>query len=128
MKKIIYLVIGCISFALGAVGSVFPILPTVPFLLLAAFCFAKSSKKLNHWFKSTKLYKDNLDSYVKGQGMTKVTKIRIMITVTILMLIGFAMMHAVTLGRIVLACVWVFHIIYFAFCVKTLKVEKSNVH
>lgn len=121
MKKIIYIVTGCMSLVLGAIGSVFPILPTVPFLLLAAFCFARSSKKLNNWFVNTKLYKDNLESYVKGQGMTKAAKIRIMVTVTVLMSIGFIMMHAVPVGRIVLACVWVFHIIYFTFGVKTLK-------
>ena len=121
MKKLVYIIFGCVSVGLGAIGSVVPVLPTFPFLMFAAFCFARSSEKLNHWFIHTKLYKDNLESYVKGQGMTWKTKIRIMITVTILMSIGFIMMHAVTVGRIVLACVWVFHIVYFAFGVKTIK-------
>lgn len=121
MKKIIYMIIGCISVGLGAVGTFVPILPTVPFLLLAAFCFARSSEELNNWFISTKLYKDNLESYVRGQGMTRKTKIRIMITVTVFMSIGFAAMHAVVVGRIVLSCVWLFHVIYFLFGVKTLK-------
>lgn len=121
MKKIVYIVLGCVSVGLGTIGSVVPVLPTIPFLMLAAVCFARSSEKLNNWFVHTKLYKDNLETYVKGQGMTKATKIRIMITVTILMSIGFIMMDAVPVGRIVLACVWVFHIIYFAFGVKTLK-------
>ena len=58
---------------------------------------------------------------MKGQGMTRETKIRIMVTVTILMSIGFVMMHAVMLGRVILTCVWIFHIIYFAFGVKTVK-------
>ena len=128
MKKIICVVIGCISLGLGVVGTVLPILPTVPFLLLATYCFARSSKRLHNWFVSTKLYKDNLESYVKGQGMTKSAKVRIMVTVTVLMSIGFAMMHAVVLGRIVLACVWVFHVIYFIFGVKTVKIEKSDVY
>jgi uncharacterized membrane protein YbaN (DUF454 family) len=121
MKKIVYIVIGCMSLGLGVVGTVLPILPTVPFLLLAAYCFARSSKKLHNWFVCTKLYKDNLESYVKGEGMTRATKIRIMVAVTVLMSIGFAMMHAVMLGRIVLAGVWVFHVIYFTFGVKTVK-------
>ncbi|MBQ2986291.1 MAG: YbaN family protein [Tyzzerella sp.] len=128
MKKIIYMVVGSISLGLGTAGTVLPILPTVPFLLLAAYCFARSSKKVHDWFVCTKLYQDNLESYVKGQGMTKATKIRIMVTVTVLMSIGFAMMHAVILGRIVLASVWIFHILYFAFGVKTIKIQKSNVH
>lgn len=121
IKKMIYIVIGCISMGLGAIGVVLPILPTVPFLLLAAFCFGRSSEKLNNWFTGTKLYKNNLESYVKGEGMTMKTKLRIMITVTILMTLGFVMMKAVTIGRIVLACVWVFHVLYFVFGVKTIR-------
>jgi len=70
IKKIIYITIGCISLGLGTIGSVLPFLPTVPFLLLSAFCFAKSSEKLDMWFKSTKIYKNNLESFVRGAGMT----------------------------------------------------------
>lgn len=120
MKKIAYVILGCISVGLGAVGAVLPLLPSFPFLLLAAFCFARSSERLHQWFVSTRLYKDNLESYVQGKGMTRRTKIRIMATVTILMSIGFIMMHRVPVGRIVLACVWVFHVVYFCFGVKTL--------
>ena len=121
IKKLLYVILGCIGLALGAVGAVLPLLPAFPFLLLAAFCFAKSSEKLHRWFTGTKLYKNNLESYVKGQGMTWKTKIRIMITVTILMSIGFIMMNQVPVGRIVLACVWAFHILYLIFKVKTIK-------
>lgn len=123
IKKIVYSVLGCIGVGLGAVGAVLPILPTVPFLLLAAFCFARSSERLNNWFINTKLYKKNLESYVQGRGMTRMTKIRIMITVTILMSIGFFMMDEVQVGRIALGCVWVCHVLYFVFGVKTLKEE-----
>lgn len=123
IKKAFFVVLGCLSLGLGAVGAVLPILPTVPFLMLAAFCFAKSSEKLHNWFISTKLYKKNLESFVQGKGMTMKTKIRIMVTVTILMSIGFIMMHAVPVGRIILGFVWIFHVLYFIFGIKTLKVE-----
>ena len=123
LKKILLVIIGCIGVGLGALGVVLPILPTVPFLLLAAFCFARSSERLNNWFIGTKLYKNNLESYVKGEGMTRKTKVKIMVTVTVLMTIGFIMMDQVLVGRIVLACVWVFHILYFVFGVKTIKKE-----
>lgn len=122
-KKILLVIIGCIGVGLGALGVVLPILPTVPFLLLAAFCFARSSERLNNWFIGTKLYKNNLESYVKGEGMTRKTKIKIMVTVTVLMTVGFIMMDQVLVGRIALACVWVFHILYFVFGVKTIKKE-----
>lgn len=125
IKKALYIILGCIGLGIGAVGAVLPLLPAFPFLLLAAFCFAKSSEKLHNWFINTKLYKNNLESYVEGRGMTWKTKIRIMITVTILMSIGFIMMDQVIVGRIVLACVWVFHIVYFAVGVKTIKVAEE---
>ena len=120
-KKVIYITIGCIGLALGAVEAVLPLLPAFPFLLLAAICFGKSSERLDRWFKNTKLYKNNLESFVKGQGMTWKTKIKIMITVTVLMTIGFIMMNQMIVGRIILTCVWVFHIFYFIFGNKTIK-------
>jgi len=123
-KKLVYITVGCIGAGLGALGTFLPVLPTFPFLLLAAYCFGRSSKKLNNWFVNTKLYKDNLESYVAGKGMTKKTKMRIMTTVTILMSIGFIMMSRVPVGRAVLFGVWVFHMVYFIFGVKTLKEVK----
>lgn len=123
LKKVFFVVLGCLSLGLGALGAVLPLLPAFPFLMLAAFCFAKSSEKLHGWFVSTKLYKKNLESFVQGKGMTVRTKIRIMLTVTFLMSIGFIMMHAVPVGRIVLVIVWLFHILYFIFGIKTLKIE-----
>lgn len=126
IKKILYIAAGCTGLALGAVGAVLPLLPAFPFLLFAAFCFGRSSERLNNWFVNTKLYKNNLESYVKGNGMSFKTKIRIMITVTILMSIGFIMMNNILAGRIVLALVWVFHILYFLFGVKTIPVRAEN--
>lgn len=123
IKKTLSITLGCIGVGLGALGAVLPLLPAFPFLLLAAFCFGKSSEKLHTWFTGTKLYKDNLESYVQGKGMTKSTKVRIMVTVTVLMSVGFFMMHQVSVGRIVLGCVWVFHVLYFAFGIKTIRPE-----
>lgn len=121
IKKGIYIVIGCIGVGLGALGAALPLLPAFPFLLLAAICFGKSSERLHTWFIGTKLYKNNLESYVQGRGMTWKTKIRIMIIVTLTMSVGFIMMSRVPVGRIILAGVWVFHILYFCLGVKTIK-------
>lgn len=127
-KKVFWVILGCLGVALGAVGSVLPFLPTFPFLLLAAFSFGKSSERLHKWFIGTKLYKNNLESYVQGRGMTWATKIRIMITVTVLMAIGFSIMlsKAVYIPCIVLGFVWAFHIIFFIFGVKTLKKDVAE--
>ena len=127
MKKILYIVLGCISVGLGALGAVLPVLPTVPFLMLTAFCFARSSEKLYRWFRSTRLYKENLKDFVAGKGMTKKTKIRIMVTVTLLMSIGFVVMglRGIVSGCVVLGLVWVFHIAYFVFGVRTYQEEPA---
>ena len=121
LKKIIFLVVGCICLGLGCVGIVLPILPTVPFFLVTVYCFARSSERLHNWFLGTKLYKNNLESYVKGQGMTCRTKLKILLTVTALMTFGFVMMmrKALYVPCIILACVWVAHLVYFVFVVKT---------
>ncbi len=123
LKKICWIVLGCIGVGLGAVGAVLPLLPSFPFLLLAAFCFTKSSERLHTWFIHTKLYKKNLESYVQGKGMTRTTKRRIMLTVTALMSVGFTIMmiKAIYIPCIILAGVWVFHIVYFTVGVKTLE-------
>lgn len=122
MKKTLYLLLGTLSLGLGAAGSLVPVLPTAPFLMLAAFSFARSSEKLHNWFIGTKLYRDNLADFVAGRGMTKSAKVRIMITVTLLMCVGFVMMglKGIVTGCIILGCVWVFHILYFIFGIKTI--------
>lgn len=127
IKKIVWLILGFVGLGLGAVGAVVPMLPAFPFLMLAAFGFAKSSERLHTWFINTKLYKNNLESFVQGRGMTRATKIRIMATVTLLMSFGFFMMFRkeVYVPCIILGCVWVFHMVYFIFGVKTLKVEEE---
>ena len=123
IKKVLYLILGFIGLVLGVIGAIVPLLPAFPFLLLAAFGFAKSSERLHDWFINTKLYKNNLESYVAKKGMSKKVKIKIMIMVTILMSIGFIMMHKIFVGQIVLFFVWLFHIYYFTFKIKTLSDE-----
>ncbi len=128
MKKILYIILGCVGIGMGAIGAALPILPTFPFLMLAAFCFARSSKKLDMWFKSTKLYQDNLADYVNGKGMTRKTKCRIMLIVTLLMSIGFLMMgiKGIITGCIVLGIVWIFHVAYFIFGIKTIPATEEK--
>lgn len=122
-KRMIFLIIGCVCLALGCVGIVLPILPTVPFFLATVFCFSQSSQKLYDWFLRTRMYKNNLESYVKGGGMTAKTKAKILITVTALMVFGFVIMlrKDLYIPCAILACVWAAHIIYFVFVVKIRK-------
>lgn len=119
--RYVWMALGMVSLVLGVIGIVLPILPTTPLLLLTAFCFAKSSERLHTWFLSTKLYQKHLDSFVKDRSMTVKTKVSIMTTVTILMGIGYWFMDEVPVARAILAVVWIFHVWYFVFRIKTVE-------
>ena len=123
IKRIAFIVLGCLSLALAVLGVLLPILPTVPFLALAAFCFAKSSDRLNNWLVNTKFYQNNFADFKAGKGMTIKTKVRILVTVTLVMAVGLIvmLMKGVIVGSIVLIIVWLSHIYYFGFKVKTLE-------
>lgn len=125
IKKIVFIIIGCVCLALGTVGVVLPILPTVPFYLATAFCFAKSSERLHRWFIGTGLYRKHLQSYVEHKGILLKTKNSIIATVTLLMGFGFFMKarKGIWVPCVILAVVWVCHIVYFVFGVKTIKAE-----
>lgn len=123
IKRVAFMALGCISLALAVLGVVLPILPTVPFLALAAFCFAKSSDQLNSWLINTNFYQNNLADFKAGKGMTVKTKTRILVTVTLVMAVGLTAMliKGVIVGSIVLVIVWLGHIYYFGFKVKTIE-------
>lgn len=126
IKKILFVTLGCISLALGTVGIVLPILPTVPFYLLTAFCFANSSERLHTWFIHTTVYKKYIGSYFRRKGMTKKAKALLIGTVTSIMLPGFILMDKVPVGRVIMAVVWVGHIFYFGFKVRTITQREAD--
>lgn len=54
--RIIYLCVGCLCVLLGLIGVVLPLLPTTPFLLVAAFCFSRSSERLHSYLLNHRLF------------------------------------------------------------------------
>ena len=127
IKRLIFLILGLLCLTLGTIGVFLPILPTVPFYLATVFCFSQSSQKLHDWFIGTELYKKHLQSFVEKKGMLMKTKVSIITTVTLLMGFGFFMMarNGIWIPCIILAVVWVCHVIYFVFGVKTIRTDDS---
>ncbi|MGB0733862.1 MAG: YbaN family protein [Pontibacterium sp.] len=55
-QRSFYYVMGYLALALGAIGVVLPLLPTTPFVLVAAFCFSKASPRLHRWLTNHRLF------------------------------------------------------------------------
>lgn len=60
---------GWVSLGLGIVGIVLPLLPTTPFLLLSAWCFAGSSKKAHHWLLHHRVLGPTIRAWQNGEGI-----------------------------------------------------------
>ena len=126
IKYYLWAELGIVCLSLGTLGIAVPILPTVPFYMATAFCFAKSSKKLHDWFTASELYKKHLESFMESRAMTLKTKLSIMSMATAMMALGFFMMKSVPIGRICLGIVWVFHVFYFIFRIKTIPEKQTD--
>ncbi len=117
----LWILLGCISLALGTIGIILPLLPTVPFYMLTLFCFTKGSKRLHKWFISTNLYKKHLKDFSEKGTMPLRSKITIMTTITIMMVFVLFLKEIDTTEKIVLSLAWLFHVFYFTFKIKNSK-------
>ncbi|WP_407426281.1 YbaN family protein, partial [Treponema sp.] len=104
---------------------------TTPFLLLAAFCFAKGSRRLDAWFRSTKLYKNHLEDFVQNRAMTLKTKLFILIPATVMLLMAFiGMSHKDTtgtrIGRVTVVILIILKYVYFFTRIRTIPTQTEN--
>ena len=125
LKKKLYITFGFLAVALAIVGVFIPGLPTVPFLLVALFCFERSSKKYHDMIMNNKYFGPVLQDYYSGKGLTSSVKIKAILFLSCGM--AFSIYKIQNLhARIVLALVWLgvaIHIILL----KTKKTKnKSN--
>ena len=124
IKKYIYITVGLIAFALGAVGVILPILPTTPFLLLASYCFAKGSDRFNNWFIQTKLYKNHLESFVSERAMTLKEKICILEFADFMLAFPLIFIDSLFMKGLIIVLI-IGKLYYFIFKVKTITKEEK---
>ena len=121
--KIIYVILGFVSMGLGIVGSFLPGLPTVPFLLLASFFFARGSERFHRWFTQTKIYKNYLEDFEKNRSMTLKAKIGLLcLSSTMIAFPIFFVKNNYLRLALILAVIFKYY--YFIFCIKTSKLDK----
>lgn len=118
MRKIIYLTLGCIALALGLAGTILPILPTTPFLLLTSFCFAKGSTRFHNWFIQTKIYKHHLERFVTNRSMTLKTKICLLAFASTMLLFPLILVDILWV-KVLIICLYITKYYYFIFRIKT---------
>ena len=105
LKKKLYIAFGFLVVALAIVGVFIPGLPTVPFLLVALFCFERSSKKYHDMIMNNKYFGPVLQDYYSGKGLTLSIKIKAILFLTCG--IAFSIYKIQNLhARIALAVVW----------------------
>jgi len=90
--KVLWLLAGLASVAIGAIGVVVPLLPTTPFLLVAAFAFARSSTRLNRWLREHRSFGPLIENWHRDGSIDRKVKrtaiIVILITPVITWLFG----------------------------------------
>lgn len=118
--KLICLVLAFLFAGIGVLGVVLPILPTTPFLLLAAALFAKGSERFHQWFVATSLYRKYIDQAFHKKEMTKEAKRKMMLTLGIIFLAGF-LFSPVWYAKAIIVVIALGHAYYFLRKIKTVS-------
>ena len=121
--KRVLIIAGTFFVGLGIIGIFIPLLPTTPFLLLAAYCYFRSSKRLYNWIISNKLFGSYIRNYYEGLGIP--LKVKLLSISFLWLTIGFSIYFIVSLLLvqvilIIIAAGVTIHIL----TIKTLKEER----
>jgi uncharacterized membrane protein YbaN (DUF454 family) len=124
-KRSLLIAAGTLSTGLGIIGIFIPILPTTPFLLLAAACYMRSSERFYRWLTNNRAFGAYVRNYIEGRGMP--VRIKIFTILLLWLTIGLSMTFAVrnTVIRIVLVCIAVGVTVHIAL-IRKRRVEPSE--
>ncbi len=105
LSRWVLTIAGTFSLGLGIAGILLPLLPTTPFLLLAAACYARSSERLNNWLLNNRWFGNYLRNYWKGKGIP--LKVKVLSISFLWITIGYSALFVVQilLGKIILVII-----------------------
>lgn len=119
MKRWIFLTVGSLFVGLGVLGIFLPVLPTTPFLLLAAACYARSSERFYNWLLTNRLFGIHIRNYREGKGIA--LKVKVLTLVLLWIAISYSILLFPFLwGRIVLILIAIIVTIHIL-SIRTLK-------
>lgn len=91
LKTCLLISLGSISLTLGVIGIVLPLLPTTPFLLLAAFCYLRSSPRLYQWLTNHRIFGPYITNYVRYRAVSGKTKLIALVTLWLSLILSISM-------------------------------------
>ncbi|WP_139412661.1 YbaN family protein [Bartonella mastomydis] len=91
--RLCYSIAGWIMVILGIIGVVLPIMPTVPFLLVASWCFTRSSPRFHHWLNNHRIFGPPLKRWEERRAISPFVKIFAVMSMTGGGLSFFVMVH-----------------------------------
>ncbi len=114
------IIAGTLLVGLGIIGILVPVLPTTPFLLLAAACYARSSQRFYHWLLNNKWLGNYIKNYIQRKGVP--LKVKVLTITWLWITIGFSVVFAVEvfLVRLILIVIAIGVSIHI-FSIRTLK-------
>jgi uncharacterized membrane protein YbaN (DUF454 family) len=89
--RLTWLVVGFVALALGALGIALPLLPTTPFVLVAAFAFAQSSEKLHQWLLDHNVFGPLIDNWQRHGAISRRAKVLSVVSMAAVLAVSVAM-------------------------------------
>ena len=114
LKRQLLIAAGTLSLAVGIIGIAVPVLPTTPFLLLAAGCYLRSSPRFYNWLMTNRLFGAYIRNYIEGRGIP--VKVKLFIIILLWAAIGVSIWLTanltVTVTLLIIAAGVTLHIIF----------------
>ena len=119
IKKVIFIALGFLFLFLAIWGVLLPVLPTTPFLLLTAFFWAKSSKKLNYWLLNNRFFGPFIKDYRKYKSIQLAIKIAALGTMWTMIIIAVIWLIPIDYVKIIAIGVGIIGTIVVGFVIPT---------
>ena len=106
-RRVLFFLAGSLALGLGVLGVVLPLLPTTPFLILAAFFYARSSRRVYLWLLSNRVFGRQLDDYLTGKGVSRWVKVGVLVLLWVMIGLSAALFAPFLWMRLLLVIIGV---------------------
>lgn len=103
--KLLLISVGTVFLVLGVIGIFLPIVPTTPFLLLAAACYARSSKRFYDWLINNKLFGSFIKNYRDGRGVPLKVKVFTLSLLWVTIVFSVFVIITITMVKLILVII-----------------------